>query len=58
MNIRILPGSLLPSIGREKATIAHETVANVVHKVMVSSDLNIEFCILQDDTDVVIHTFI
>ena len=42
VNMRIRPGSRLPSIGIERANIAHETVARVVAMVMVCSVLEIE----------------
>ena len=42
VNMRIRPGSRLPSIGIERANIAHETVASVVAMVMVCSVLEME----------------
>ena len=42
VNMRIRPGSRLPSIGIERANIAHETVASVVAIVMVCSVLEME----------------
>ena len=45
VNMRIRPGSLFPSIGIERASIAHETVASVVVIVMVCSVLRVDFTI-------------
>ena len=45
VNIRIRPGSLFPSIGIDKASIAHETVASVVVIVIVCSVLRVNFTI-------------
>ena len=48
MSIR--PGSLFPSIGIERANIAHETVASVVVIVMVCSVLKVDFTIYHNVT--------
>ena len=45
VNIRIRPGSLFPSIGIERANIAHETVASVLVIVMVCSVLRVDYAI-------------
>ena len=51
VNIRIRPGSLLPSIGIERANIAHDTVASVVVIVMVCSVLKVDFAVHQNITN-------
>ena len=51
VNMRIRPGSLFPSIGIERASIAHETVASVVVIVMVCSVLKVDFAIHQNITN-------
>ena len=51
VNMRIRPGSLLPSIGIERANIAHETVASVVVIVMVCSVLRVDITIHQNVTN-------
>ena len=48
--MRIRPGSLFPSIGIERASIAHETVASVVVIVMVCSVLRVDFTIYHNVT--------
>ena len=50
VNMSIRPGSLFPSIGIERANIAHETVASVVVIVMVCSVLKVDFTIYHNVT--------
>ena len=51
VNIRIRPGSLFPSIGIDKASIAHETVASVVVIVIVCSVLKVDLTMYQKATN-------